>query len=172
MNIRNLKLTPLSSSMKKPSVAEWKTIEEQLGSTLPSDYKQFITRYRGGAPEISWFRAIKKSAFPESVACICHFDKYLAAPNSMADWCSVSAALYKISEEYPGIIPKGWLVIATDELDNVIVLKIKGSNTGKVGYIIVPQGFEDDVDKIKVYPLSATFSDFLLMLRETEDEVE
>lgn len=158
--------------MKKLSVAEWKTIEEQLGCTLPSDYKEFLTRYRGGAPEISRFRAIKKSEFPDSVACICHFDTHLAVPSSKADWCSISAGLYKFAVEEPGIVPEGWLVIATDELDNVIVLKIKGANAGKVGYIIVPEGFEDDAEKIKVYPLAATFSDFLSILRETEDEVE
>jgi hypothetical protein len=102
-------------------------LEEQLGTSLPTDYREFLLNYNGGVPSKACF-------FCESVGdtlwvdYLCLIDEHLATPTIASAPFSLAMALVGDSK----IIPQDSIVVGRVCGEDLLVLFLKGNHRGEV----------------------------------------
>jgi cell wall assembly regulator SMI1 len=107
-------------------------LEQELGVTLPDDYRNFLMQHNGGYPEPDGFRYYSRypgNYFGDSVNVErAMVDRFLALYDGEYN------NLQNYREMYQGRVPSEMLPIANDPGGNLICLAIRGNNLGKVLY--------------------------------------
>jgi len=138
------------------------TLEEQIGSRLPEDYRRFMLRYNGGTPDPATFAFIEKTYGKSTSDAVRAFfslgdHEYYALEDSLAT--------------YTDRIPNGTLPIAEDGCGNLVLLGISGEDDagqairGKVYFWDHELEPQDPLDWSNVSPVADSFDDFLRGLK-------
>ncbi len=129
--------------------------EKRLGTSLPSDYRNFVLQYNGGVPEPAGFW-VKENSFGDEV--------YLFyGLHNGPMWFSID---FSIGDEQYGI-PKGLIAIGEDGGGNFICLGIEEGNKGDIFFLdheIHPYDNPNSLDGIT--KLANSFSEFISNFRE------
>lgn len=129
--------------------------EQQLGFTLPSDYRAFLLRHNGGYPEPNYFPIAN---FP--------LDDY-----GILEWLLCLEEGYTLDirrhlEVYRDRIPQGLLPIARDPGGNILCLSLNEHDKGTIFYWDhegeVGEGAVPDLEN--VYFVAHSFDDLLSKL--------
>jgi hypothetical protein len=131
--------------------------ERQIGVPLPQAYKQFLLKYNGGRPEPAAFRITwsgQEWADDWSVDTV-HMLLGLR-PGDEADFLTDF-------ESYQGRIPNDTVPIGYDPGGNLLLLGVRGRNTGKVFFWMqdyeVEEGQTPDYSNVGF--VASSFSEFL-----------
>lgn len=103
------------------SEADVRSLEKELGFSLPAEYKDFLLNHNGGWPEPNEFPIEDNPSDDRGrvhyFLCIEDGDEY-----NLMDWVV----------DYEGRLPPGLLPIACDPGGNLICLSVSGENAGTV----------------------------------------
>ena len=139
-----------------PEVSETQlaSLEANLGSPLPAEYREFLIASNGGVPTPD---TIDIPGFPESPTDVqVLFGVGRSVESSRLEW-----NLRTLAER----LDSGLLPIACDSGGNVFCLSLRSSDNGAVLYCDLQAVFADYQSKPQYYPVAPSFESFLRRLR-------
>lgn len=136
------------------------TIEQYLGSVLPSSYREFILKHNGGEPKEKFF--FYKND-PSDGSLIDFFFGFVPDKHQ-----NILLYLRNYSER----IPPNMLPIASDPGGNLVCLSLKGPDRGKVYFWDHEMEADTDQGEVPDYSnltlIADSFDDFIKNLRDEE----
>ncbi len=144
-------------SRKRLSEQDIAEAEEELGLSLPVQYRDFLSKHNGGHPEPNAFPIENNPSDDHGLVhyflCVKENDVY-----NLVDWV----------KRFHDRIPSGFLPIAVDPGGNLICLSTIGKNAGKVYFWDhEEEAREGEVPGYdNVYFIANSFSEFLGSLTE------
>lgn len=139
--------------------------EAKLGVEFPDDYKEFLLKYSGQAPD-------RGPRFP-------YLDEYPGGDEGILSvffgiMPDSGYDLLEATDTYEGRVPEDLLPIAEDPGGNVILLGVGGEDRGKVYFFDheeerpVPEG--EEIDRSNLYLIANSFGDFIESLKPAPEE--
>lgn len=132
--------------------------EQEIGCTLPLNYRTFLLTHNGGMPVPSAFSISDE----EGETCINEIYGLHDGPSY--------ARLDEMRQVYRGRISEALLPIGDDSFGNVICLGIAGQHQDKVYFWDHELEFDRESMFDNTTRIADSFADFLALLREPSDE--
>jgi hypothetical protein len=137
-----------------------RAFEEQVGIVLPESYVTFLLTYNGGRPSPRAFTIKGLPGNPYGVVQL-FFGIGHKEESSNLDWN------YQV---FTDRLPNNLLPIACDDGGDLICLIVKGLHTGAV--VFWDMCGEHEPPDSSIYPVSATFDDFLEAMQDLPEGPE
>ncbi|MEK9495102.1 SMI1/KNR4 family protein [Photorhabdus sp. P32] len=131
--------------------------ENEIGNSLPNDYRNFLKKYNGGYPDPDAFLFLNDEEDGSSV------DRFLSLG------CEKHHDLRNYFIDYKDRIPPKFLPIAHDPGGNLILISLSNDNPGVFFWDHEFEADEGELpDMSNVHLISHTFTDFLSVLYKLE----
>jgi hypothetical protein len=132
-------------------------LEQELGTKLPQDYRQFLFKYNCAEVTPNCFLMNDKKGYDEGYNSV----RYLFGLCD-PDWCS----LRYYQKEYAHRMPNNLLPIGADEDSSYLCLSIIGDDYGKVYFWDRHfEVFEGEPDHSNVWQVADSFTEFINSLK-------
>jgi SMI1 / KNR4 family (SUKH-1) len=148
------------TSRRKASRDEISEIESLLRIQLPSDYVEFMLTFGGGSLQPCPHFMLLELDAEHWITNFVHINENGASPSSDAEVGSLSWLRHRYEAEFQVALAE-WLPIAETGTDCLVLLKIRGSTQGRVGFAYIDDEVGYDDEPLEAINVSPTFSEFL-----------
>ncbi|MDB5342826.1 MAG: hypothetical protein JWP89_1203 [Schlesneria sp.] len=129
-------------------------LEVAVGSSLPTDYRRFMTETNGGRPQPSGFIFYKPSGRSDSSV------RYFLTLNEREERYSIQEFLNQYGERFP----QKMLPIASDSFGNLVLLDVGAKSVGAVCFWDHEKESMDEPNWDNISNIAPSFTDFVNIL--------